>query len=387
MDGRQQDYSHHGGLSSPYAAQFSPNHSDPGSSDQASAQGHYQSHVKYEPDSARPGAYAEYITHAQAQAPRSYAEGQPRYQPQQPSAQPHAAMAQTSPSTSSSSYPPLVIPDGHASNASHNHSQHHADSNYSLDSSIAASSPTYPPHQQYSPYGPQHEMQPQYGPHGAYMPPRPDWAGHYGATPVYGQMAGPPPPGMAQVPRPPPGGHPLSTVYSFVPIPGSQQHKRPRRRFEEIERMYKCGWQGCEKAYGTLNHLNAHVTMQSHGPKRTPEEFKEIRKEWKAKKKEEEHARKQEEERQRAEGRPVGQEGTPTSATAQYAPSHMLAPGMGGPQLPPIGYAPAPGQAPAQYSAGPPVDGQAYQATSQMYTNGYPQSPYGQQSQMYQQRA
>jgi hypothetical protein len=60
-------------------------------------------------------------------------------------------------------------------------------------------------------------------------------------------------------------------VYSFVPIPGAQQHKRPRRRYEEIERMYKCGWQGCEKAYGTLNHLNAHVTMQSHGAKRTPE--------------------------------------------------------------------------------------------------------------------
>ena len=65
--------------------------------------------------------------------------------------------------------------------------------------------------------------------------------------------------------------HGLSQVYSFVPIPGAQQHKRPRRRYEEIERMYKCGWQGCEKAYGTLNHLNAHVTMQSHGSKRTPE--------------------------------------------------------------------------------------------------------------------
>ena len=60
-------------------------------------------------------------------------------------------------------------------------------------------------------------------------------------------------------------------MYSFVPIPGAQQHKRPRRRYEEIERMYKCGWNGCEKAYGTLNHLNAHVTMQSHGQKRTPE--------------------------------------------------------------------------------------------------------------------
>lgn len=56
-----------------------------------------------------------------------------------------------------------------------------------------------------------------------------------------------------------------------MPIPGAQQHKRPRRRYEEIERMYKCGWNGCEKAYGTLNHLNAHVTMQSHGQKRIPE--------------------------------------------------------------------------------------------------------------------
>lgn len=65
--------------------------------------------------------------------------------------------------------------------------------------------------------------------------------------------------------------YPPSQVYSFVPIPGAQQHKRPRRRYEEIERMYKCGWNGCEKAYGTLNHLNAHVTMQSHGQKRTPE--------------------------------------------------------------------------------------------------------------------
>lgn len=64
---------------------------------------------------------------------------------------------------------------------------------------------------------------------------------------------------------------PLSTVYSFVPIPGTHQQKRPRRRYEEIERMYKCGWNGCEKAYGTLNHLNAHVTMQAHGVKRTPE--------------------------------------------------------------------------------------------------------------------
>lgn len=82
-----------------------------------------------------------------------------------------------------------------------------------------------------------------------------------------------------------------NTVYSFV-IPQQQQPKRPRRRYEEIERLYKCNFENCTKAYGTLNHLNAHVTMQKHGPKRVPEEFKDIRRLHKLKKKQEEEARK-----------------------------------------------------------------------------------------------
>ena len=45
---------------------------------------------------------------------------------------------------------------------------------------------------------------------------------------------------------------------------------RQRRRGCEIERIYNCGHPGCDKAYGTLNHLNAHVAMQSHGAKRLP---------------------------------------------------------------------------------------------------------------------
>lgn len=57
--------------------------------------------------------------------------------------------------------------------------------------------------------------------------------------------------------------------YDFVPLP-SHPKKRPRRRFEEIERIYDCSYPGCPKAYGTLNHLNAHVSMQKHGPKRLP---------------------------------------------------------------------------------------------------------------------
>lgn len=76
------------------------------------------------------------------------------------------------------------------------------------------------------------------------------------------------------------------TNYSFIALPGNTVRKRPRRKFEEITRNYICNWPGCTKAYGTLNHLNAHVTMQKHGPKRVPAEFKELRKVWRRQKRE-----------------------------------------------------------------------------------------------------
>ncbi|KAF5383555.1 hypothetical protein D9615_003531 [Tricholomella constricta] len=77
-----------------------------------------------------------------------------------------------------------------------------------------------------------------------------------------------------------------SKTYSFVALPGNTVKKRPRRRYDEIERLYQCSWPDCNKAYGTLNHLNAHVTMQKHGAKRSPNEFKELRKQWRKAKKE-----------------------------------------------------------------------------------------------------
>ncbi|CAK5267684.1 unnamed protein product, partial [Mycena citricolor] len=77
-----------------------------------------------------------------------------------------------------------------------------------------------------------------------------------------------------------------SKTYSFVALPGNAVRKRPRRRYDEIERLYQCSWPECTKAYGTLNHLNAHVQMQKHGPKRSPGEFKELRKLWRKTKKE-----------------------------------------------------------------------------------------------------
>ncbi|KAG8361870.1 C2H2 finger domain transcription factor CON7 [Fusarium venenatum] len=243
--------------------------------------------------------------------------------------------------------------------------------------SIAAPSPTYASYGQHSPYAPNPDMSHSY-PHpggGMYAQPRPDWAG-------YGQHGGAPltpgHPVYAQNPASAPPPQRPNQVYSFVPIPGAQQHKRPRRRYEEIERMYKCGWNGCEKAYGTLNHLNAHVTMQSHGQKRTPEEFKEIRKEWKQRKKEEEANRKAEEERQRQAAAaaaaqnggpdPQGPDGTPTSS---YPGSRPV-------QLPPIGYQPA--QYPPPPSAVPQQPLPDYN-NSHMYSNYQPHSPYAQPSQ------
>lgn len=118
--------------------------------------------------------------------------------------------------------------------------------------------------------------------------------------------------------------------------------------------------------------------MQSHGQKRTPEEFKEIRKEWKQKKKDEEQSRKAEEERQRAAEDPVrnpqqGSSGPPVygAVRTQLGPP----PNMGAPQLPPMPYAPPTSGTQPQSSYGAPspaIDGMSH----------YPTSPY-QNNQMY----
>lgn len=90
-----------------------------------------------------------------------------------------------------------------------------------------------------------------------------------------GIPASPQPAGLVAVdppdPAPAPSGtNPGQRTYAFVSLAGSTIRKRPRRRYDEIERLYSCSFEDCTKAYGTLNHLNAHVTMQKHGPKRNP---------------------------------------------------------------------------------------------------------------------
>ncbi|QKX60653.1 uncharacterized protein TRUGW13939_07799 [Talaromyces rugulosus] len=264
-----------------------------------------------------------------------------------------------------------------------NQSNLKSDADLPIDPSIAASSPTYPP--PYSPYQPQgHDMAQYQGHPPPQMYARPEWSHGYPHQQPHmpGPYSSPAPTVGSASPAATAGPRP-GQVYSFVPIPGAQQHKRPRRRYEEIERMYKCGWNGCEKAYGTLNHLNAHVTMQSHGSKRTPEEFKEIRKEWKARKKEEENQRKAAEERERqaaaqAQAQP---EGGPPADPSQGGQPPAYAGGVR--QLPPIGYQPAENQVPGQYAAGGAGQMVYPQGNAQIYSN-YPHSPYAQNNQVYQ---
>ncbi|RYP92236.1 hypothetical protein DL770_001655 [Monosporascus sp. CRB-9-2] len=368
------------GLPSPYPSTYGDTQSEAPSADHASA-------AQYPtPQEARSSTYSasatptsEYGAYAQsARSSGSFQEqGLRQYHPaaSNPSGS-SGGMAQTPTS------PSIPLPDGR----NHQSQQVKSDSDMPIDPSIAAPSPTYG-HSQYSAYPapPPQDMSHSYpqSTGSLYAQPRPDWAnyGHPGQQMpphhVFPHTQASAPPARGQY-----GGQ---QVYSFVPIPGAQQHKRPRRRYEEIERMYKCGWNGCEKAYGTLNHLNAHVTMQSHGQKRTPEEFKEIRKEWKARKKEEEAQRKaaEEAERQRqaqaaAAAAAQAQNGGPDPqategpAASSYPPGRQV-------QLPPIGYQQS------QYSAPP-----EYSPTSHMYPANYqqpPASPYPPQGQMYNQHS
>jgi len=290
--------------------------------------------------------------------------------------------ASATPSSDYSVYPSsarsTTFPE-HLTRAYHPPSSHHASTGGMAQTptnpSIAQPSPTYGGHQ-YSPYGATAAQQMSHpythpGSAGLYAQPRPDWAGYGGgadATITTGHHVFP------QTPTSATATHRGNQVYSFVPIPGAQQHKRPRRRYEEIERMYKCGWNGCEKAYGTLNHLNAHVTMQAHGQKRTPEEFKEIRKEWKQRKKEEEAARKAEEERQRQAAAAQTGGSDPQSSEGAPQPPNSY-PGTRTVQLPPITYQPA--QYPAPPSASMPTSLSEYP----VYSAYSPASPYGQPNQ------
>ena len=47
-------------------------------------------------------------------------------------------------------------------------------------------------------------------------------------------------------------------------FPAEQKRgRRFRRRFNQIERKYPCSFPGCQKSYGSLNHLNTHIVTKS----------------------------------------------------------------------------------------------------------------------------
>ncbi|KAH3672044.1 hypothetical protein WICMUC_004491 [Wickerhamomyces mucosus] len=73
--------------------------------------------------------------------------------------------------------------------------------------------------------------------------------------------------------------------FQAISSPDSFKKKRPRRKANEMIRLYACNYKSCQNSYGTLNHLNAHIQFKKHGQKRKPEEFKQIRELYKLKKK------------------------------------------------------------------------------------------------------
>ncbi|KAF2736403.1 hypothetical protein EJ04DRAFT_551299 [Polyplosphaeria fusca] len=61
-----------------------------------------------------------------------------------------------------------------------------------------------------------------------------------------------------------------------------QKHSNPLQRTqvlrpsEEVEHGYKCGWNSCEETYDTLDKLNVHIIINSHGALRNSKESDDI---------------------------------------------------------------------------------------------------------------
>lgn len=65
--------------------------------------------------------------------------------------------------------------------------------------------------------------------------------------------------------------------------------KRTRRKRHEVERLYFCNFEDCNKGYGSLSHLNGHIVKHGHGKRRHPEEFTGLRKFLKEREKDKDH--------------------------------------------------------------------------------------------------
>jgi len=162
------------GLHSPYPSAFNDTQSEGTPADHASA---IQSNNNF--SSATPTS--EYSVHPTSARSSTFPEHIQRqqYYPSSNHSGSSGSMAQTT-------SPSMPLQDGRSS---HHNQQIKSDADVPIDPSIAASSPTYPPHGgQYSPYPPQQEMSHGYPQHPGgpmYAQPRPDWAG-YGQQPHHG---------------------------------------------------------------------------------------------------------------------------------------------------------------------------------------------------------
>jgi serine/threonine protein kinase len=67
-----------------------------------------------------------------------------------------------------------------------------------------------------------------------------------------------------------PDERPASIQTEFRKKPASRRYLRRPRRRAEVNTYYTCNYSGCDNAYGALNHLNTHVRITNHGPKREP---------------------------------------------------------------------------------------------------------------------
>ncbi|EEB06511.1 hypothetical protein SJAG_01553 [Schizosaccharomyces japonicus yFS275] len=155
------------------------------------------------------------------------------------------------------------------------------------------------------------------------QPPNPAAAGNPGAVGAAApaSAAAVPPPSMMAAPAAvaaPTGPTRSGSTPASSPQPMRPRSRRRRRKYNEIERIYVCGYEGCTKAYGTLNHLNAHVLDHNHGPRRTPEEFSEIRAAWRE--------RKRRQEREAMAQLALQQEQEASRAAAQLTPVFLEAP-------------------------------------------------------------
>lgn len=58
----------------------------------------------------------------------------------------------------------------------------------------------------------------------------------------------------------------------------SNKRIRPRRRPDEMERLYACREKGCTKAYESISHLNTHIKRKGHGRPLTKSDFTAVKK-------------------------------------------------------------------------------------------------------------